>query len=811
MKYVRYLICALAGLHVSAGMAAEPCQPGETCLVKTVDNLTPQVGDQVTFTLTATNDKPDDLSGIYVNDQLADGFTYVSSLASTGSYDSVTGRWDVGTLAAGAAETLAITVTVNGTVLPLGQRAAHEVPDGQNVPASFSPGELLDYSNIAVLVNPADSADQDSDSVVLMPVSADLQANVTQQNQAIIGETHTLSFQAVNHGPAAATSVQSSIILGPGFTYESSVPTHGSFDAATGIWTIGSMSEASVARLTVHVHVEDMGPHLASMSLSADEHDPQPDNNHAQAMAYPGPSDLSITKSVDRPAPLVHELVNFTVTVSNAGPGLAPVVDVRDPLQAGFTYVSSTATAGSYNPVTGTWGVGSMVPYTSQTLVITAQINLRGPYENIAWVNDSTIFRDGFEAHAEPPVDPGQMDSAIVYPTSTDLSVTKTADNLAPNVGDQVTFTVTASNAGPGTATGVVVTDQLEAGFTYASSSTTQGSFDPGTGVWSVGTLPAGTSEVLTLVATVNPTGPYTNSVSIGGDQHEPNPGDEDDVIIITPGSADLSVAKTVDNPTANVGDQVVFTVTASNAGPATATGVVVTDQLEAGFTFVSSNATQGSYNAGTGLWTVGTLSNGGSATLMIVATVNPTGPYTNSVSIVGDQHDPNPGGDDDEIIIEPESADLTVVKSANTSTPRIGDQVEFLIVAGNNGPADATGVVVTDQLEAGFSYVSSSANQGSYDPATGLWSVGGLPSGSNVELRIQARVNPTGPYHNVASIEGHQPDPNPIDPGGEVELNPSSPVQPVMVPVDNPTALLLLVGLLTLFGCISTVRQRLG
>ena len=92
----------------------------------------------------------------------------------------------------------------------------------------------------------------------------------------------------------------------------------------------------------------------------------------------------------------------------------------------------------------------------------------------------------------------------------------------------------------------------------------------------------------------------------------------------------DLSVTKTVDNATPNVGSNVVFTVTVSNAaGLSTATSVTVKDVLPAGLTYVSSTASQGSYSSGTGIWTVGTLASGGAATLTITATVATAGVKT--------------------------------------------------------------------------------------------------------------------------------------------------------------------------------------
>ena len=648
-KYFGALLFALA-LGTPLASTAAPCSPGELCLTKTVDNSSPQVGDTVTFTLTANNDKATAESDIEVTDQLTSGFTYVSSSASAGSYDPVSGVWAVGTMPASSTETLAITATVKGTEAPFRSSA---LAVGEARPAGIFPGPALDYSNTAALVNPHDPADNNADSVTVAPTSADLQGFVGGSGTPDLGDPYTLTVEVVNHGPAAATGVSLAHVLDVGFTYVSSSATAGSYDAGTGIWTVGAVAAYSVQTLTVVVNTNAMGPHRSSVTVTGDQHDPDLANNADSMVVYPGPSDLSVTKTVNNPTPLVGEVVTFTITASNAGPGLAPVASVNDPLPAGYTYVSSSASKGSYDPISGSWSLGSMLPYTTETLALSATVLPVGPFRNTASVGDRTIFRDGFEDSAPLPVDPGTAASVDVFPTSTGLSVTKTVDNPTAQVGSVVTFTITASNAGPGNATGVFVTDQLASGFTYVSSSASAGAFDPGTGIWAVGPLAAFDSQTLTLAATVNQTGPYTNSVTIRGDQHDYDPTDNEDDTEVVPESAYLSVTKTVDNPTAQVGSVVTFTITASNAGPADATGVVATDQLQAGFTYVSSSATVGSYDPGTGLWTIGNLANGATQTLTIAATVNQTGPYTNSVTVSGNEHNPNPNNPP-EIIVTP-------------------------------------------------------------------------------------------------------------------------------------------------------------
>ena len=108
------------------------------------------------------------------------------------------------------------------------------------------------------------------------------------------------------------------------------------------------------------------------------------------------------------------------------------------------------------------------------------------------------------------------------------------------------------------------------------------------------------------------------------------------------PTSADLSLTKTVDIPTPAVDSNVVFTITVTNAGPANATGVIVTDQLPSGFTYVIDDS-GAAYNPATGVWSVGSVSAGGSLSLNITATVNDTGNYTNISEITAaDQTDPD-------------------------------------------------------------------------------------------------------------------------------------------------------------------------
>jgi uncharacterized repeat protein (TIGR01451 family) len=271
-----------------------------------------------------------------------------------------------------------------------------------------------------------------------------------------------------------------------------------------------------------------------------------------------------------------------------------------------------------------------------------------------------------------------------------DLSLAMTTSFPNVDVGQTTSFTLNLLNSGPDTATNVVVTDRLPIGLVFVSATPTQGSYDPATGLWTVGTVPAGTTAIMQVTAIVTGTTAITNTAEVtAADQRDPdstpnnnNPAEDDeDSVTITPQVADLSLAMTVDNPQVTVGQPVTFTLNVNNAGPATATNVRVTDQLPQGLTFLRATPA-GVYNSANGVWTVGTLGNGASASLQITARVESTTPITNTAEVTAsDQHDPDstPGNgiptEDDQAEADlPPALPPVITVSLDNQTPRTND-----------------------------------------------------------------------------------------------------------------------------------------
>ncbi|MBK8492568.1 MAG: DUF11 domain-containing protein [Saprospirales bacterium] len=193
-------------------------------------------------------------------------------------------------------------------------------------------------------------------------------------------------------------------------------------------------------------------------------------------------------------------------------------------------------------------------------------------------------------------------------------------------------------NYGPHNAPLVQVNDLLPSDVTYTSHS--GGTYNPVTGIWTVGALNVSSTATLTINATVN-TGTagraIVNTATVSSPMNEPisatHP-NTDDVTIQVHG-ADLEVVKTTTAvPPIVELDPVQYTVTVTNNGPDNATGITITDYLPINLAFVSYTASQGTYNEITGLWSGISLTNGQSATLTINTTIESGGGITNTASV---------------------------------------------------------------------------------------------------------------------------------------------------------------------------------
>ncbi|MEO0901567.1 MAG: gliding motility-associated C-terminal domain-containing protein, partial [Bacteroidota bacterium] len=258
-----------------------------------------------------------------------------------------------------------------------------------------------------------------------------------------------------------------------------------------------------------------------------------------------------------------------------------------------------------------------------------------------------------------------------------DLSLTKIVDNQTPNVGDIVEFSLNLRNEGPNDATGVEVIDLLPTGYTYQSHVATAGAYNEQTGLWALnGSLFSGSTETLNILATVNaPTGTmdeYLNVAEISrSDFADPDSSplsslsqddlsdgladDDEATAQVIPQTTDISIAKTVDNESPQIGDDVVFTITVSNQGSQDATNIGIEELLPSGYRLTSSQTDSGSYDEASGFWDIESLSGLSSTSLIITAEVLDINDYVNTASLAFvDQLDTNDSNNTAQAAVEP-------------------------------------------------------------------------------------------------------------------------------------------------------------
>ncbi|MBN1998862.1 DUF11 domain-containing protein, partial [candidate division KSB1 bacterium] len=577
-------------------------------IVKTASDYNVNLNDLVTFTIQVFNDGPGTATDIQVTDLLHPGFEYQSS-SPAGQYNSQTGVWTVGSITAGSSSTLTITV-----------RALQE-------------GVL---ANEAVLtrVRPGDSDPNNNNSTIFVNVGQrqgiDLQIvkEVTSlPDPAHIGDNVEFTVTVTNLSTTlTATDVRVIDMLPPGLDYVSHFPPAYDYTPATGEWNIGSIGplQSMMIAITARIVMSGEIENCAYIDNSANP-DPNTTNDEdcTSFTVIDEGADLEVNKVASITTPSVGDPVSFLVTVTNNGPEDATNIILHDILPAGVSYQSSTPSQGSFTQATGywIWNVGSLANGATASLTIMTQAIQEG-----TWTNHALII-------SADQVDPDQTSNhamAIIEiydgpPDFPDLSVGKTVNNSNPSLGSQVIFTITVSNIGSGTASSVEITDILHPGLTFVSKWTSQGTYDETAGIWNVGTIAMGNVAQLRITATVDQEGTLSNYAvltrALPGDD-DPNNNQAWVFLYVDPSGpvADLSITKDAQIS----GTDIIYIIVVTNNGPSATDDVIIHDRLLPGILYVTHSASAGSYNPGTGLWHVGTLANGQSATLNI--TIHPEG-----------------------------------------------------------------------------------------------------------------------------------------------------------------------------------------
>ncbi|MFO1413310.1 MAG: hypothetical protein U1F10_05250 [Burkholderiales bacterium] len=678
----------------------------DVAVTKTAAPSPVQAGTDLTYTINARNNGPSTASAVTVTDTLPANAVFVSATATGGA-----------TCTSPAVGATGGTVTCSWTQITLNQQF--------QIIVKVRPltGATSLQNDVTITTTTEDSNLANNAATVTTPVttaSIDLIVNkIDSVDPVALGSLTRYTITVSNGGPSYATNVVMSDDFPSGsptatFSYQGNLTVEGGgvcVEPAIGTTsgnlscTWAGMPSGAAYKLMYDMRAETIasgtsGTTFNKATVTATEPESQVANNTTTHSTTTRPAvDLAIIKTA--PASVnAGAALAWTITVTNNGPADSHGAVVSDTLPTGVTFVSASPGCGfASGKVTCTLGLlaaGNSVP-------LTINVTVNDPYTGAKPLANTATVAAVNEVDTNPANNSSTATTTVVV--QADVGVTKTVNTASPAIGANVVFTVTVTNNGPNVATGVVVQDKLPSGYSFVGASPSQGSYNPTSGAWTVGTLANGASVTLQLTATVLASGTTLNVATVQTTTPDPNPNNDSASVDTTPvAQADLAITKTVNNGAPNAGSNVVFTLSVHNNGPSAAQNVQVSDPLPAGYSFVSAAPQVGSYDPQTGLWSgIGTMANGATVQMTITVQVQGTGPWVNTATVSTTTVDPNSANNASTATTAPVAvASLAITKTDNSPTYTPGGTGTYVVVVTNGGPSPASSVTVTDPLPTG-------------------------------------------------------------------------------------------------------------
>lgn len=712
-------------------------------------------GNQLTYTLALTNNGPLTATSVVATDTLPSGVTFVSATSNLGTVTEVGGvvTGTLGSMTSGQTATITIIVTV-------GADQTTSITNTASVTAAeFDTDTSNNSSSTATAVN------ADTNLAVVVTDSPD---------PVVVGGTLTYTITVTNNGPSNATGVTVTDVLPTGVTFVSATSSQGTATNASGTVTgaLGNLASGASATVTITATVgaSATSPISNTATVTGTETDSDSSDNTSTTSTVATPQvDLAITQT-DSPDPVIAgNQLTYTITVTNNGPSTATNVTVTDVLPSGVTFVSATPSQGTATNASGTitGALGSLASGASATITVVVGIAssaAAGTLSNTATVTSTETDTVSTNNSAT---------QSTTVSRSVDLAITN-VDTADPVIaGNNVTYTITVTNAGPSDASGVTVTDVLPTGLTFVSATASQGTATnaSGTVTGALGNLASGASATITVIATVagSFSGTLSNTATVTATETDSSSANNSATQTTTINrQVDLRVTAVDNTDPLTAGNSLTYTITVFNDGPSQATNVTVTDVLPTGVTFTSATASQGTATNSNGTITgsLGSINSGSSATITVVVKSLPTlrTNLSNTATATATETEVDSTNNSATATTTVNSSiDLAITNTDSQDTVAAGGTLTYTIVVTNNGPSTANAVTVTDVLPTGLTFTSGSATAGTVTNSSGTitGSLGAIAPGSSVTMTIVTAVSSsaTGTLSNTATVTATETD----------------------------------------------------
>jgi len=401
--------------------------------------------------------------------------------------------------------------------------------------------------------------------------------------------------------------------------------------------------------------------------------------------------------------------ITYTETVTNNGPAAASAVSFTEAIPANTTFVSVSAPAG------WTCVTTASVTCTDPTLASAASADI------IIAVNvASTVAVATITAPASVSATNATTSNATVITTvapECDLAVTNIGSPSPVAAGANITYTQVVTNNGPSVCSTGKFNEALPANTTFVSVAVA----NAGGGTWtcpnaspvactSPSVAPGSTGTITAIYTVIAGTGAgtiITDTATVTTTTHDTNANNNSATVTIGVAGAtqaDLSVTNSGSPNPVNAGQNITYSQSVTNSGPATANAPVLTDTLPANTTAVSLT--------GPGGWTcvlasltctdTTTMAANTTATFTLVLKVNTNvasgSTITQTDSVASTTGDPNPGNNSSSVsTVVADSADLSVTNTASPVPVQATNNITYTQVVTSAGPSTAIAASLTE------------------------------------------------------------------------------------------------------------------
>ncbi len=771
--------------------------------VKTVNTAFANIGDTITYTVLLQNSGNTNATNVNFSDSIPAGTTFVensftvngSTIPGANPNNGVT----IGTVNAGSSLTVTFQVIVTST------------PPSNPITNVAS----MQYEFIVDPTAPPVTGTINSNSASTQINNATV-TTVLEANRTIVSTldiitytatlTNTGNFPAnsvllINGIPEGALFVPNSVTFN-GISLPDASPTLGI--------PVGIIAPGDSATITFQFLASSIPPQgaiinqaLTSYTYIVDPSQPPVTATSSSNTVNTAVVDasLSVIKNTDSLVQSTDGTITYTVVVQNNGNTTANTVTLTDLVPEGTAFIPNSVTingvsASGADPNVGI-SLNAIAP--SEIVTVTFQVIV----QSIPSVNPiSNIARIDYTFIADPtaPIISRTITSNPVFTQISDANVLslKAVNAQQATTGDILTYTITLENTGNIPATNLIFSDTLPEGTTFVENSFTLNGTailgaNPNAGV-TLPNLVVNATHLISFQILINDSFSQQSITNQSNTTYtiQPDPGQPpitetstSNIVISNFVQAQLTVTKTSNPITVDIGGTILYISEVKNIGNVDAINIIFTDSIPAETTFVPDSVTingvlQPGVNPENGI-PIGTITPNSSKTILFQVQTNnpPTATEIVNQSSVNYQYvsiptapPVNRSANSNIVTTSLQNANIISVKQADVTFVAIGQNITYTNTIQNIGTVPANNTVFIDNIPEGTIFIEDSLSinnviQPGANPQNGI-TLGTIQQNETVTISFQVQLTNIPEGNTVINIS---------DTSYEYQIDPSSPI----------------------------------